>query len=60
MIVLLWWYFISGVEIGLFVGMWVLIMVGMIVGLYCYFVYCVFKISELIRVILVILGCMGV
>jgi stearoyl-CoA desaturase (Delta-9 desaturase) len=56
---LLWWIPVGAVEIGLLVGMWALMMVGMSVGLHRYFAHRAFKTSEPVRIALAILGCMA-
>ncbi|MGK7872425.1 MAG: acyl-CoA desaturase [Xenococcaceae cyanobacterium] len=58
-IVLLWWFPLSLVEVGLFIGMWFLTQIGFSVGWHRLFSHNAFKTSTPIRVILAILGSMA-
>lgn len=58
-IILLWWFPLNAVEVGLFMGMLVLTGIGISVGFHRHFTHHAFKTNKTMRVILAVLGSMA-
>jgi stearoyl-CoA desaturase (delta-9 desaturase) len=58
-IISLWWFPVNAVDLGIFLGMYILMGIGISLGFHRYFTHRAFKTSEPMRVILAILGSMA-